>query len=176
MQVGRVERRRDVFGAERLDPVVVVRLKPRTKEPRGVVRRLPAYGLGVPTQRIDGRRSSKDAKAKLVGLDLHHADKVIEEDVWEASRGSLHVQQVIQYLPPEGRRRRERVIVDLVATRPRGQEHHSYTYDLRTYTEDQWLRLLDRSPLRRLAVHDAQGRLPVGTAPLPYQIEVLGRR
>jgi len=112
----------------------------------------------------------------LVGLDLHHPERVIEEDVWEAARGGLHVTQVIQYLPPPAGGRAERVIVEVVAVRARGTTHHSHAYDLRTYTEDEWRLLLDRSPLRRLATCDASGRPHPGTARLPYQLEVLAPR
>ncbi len=115
----------------------------------------------------------------LVGLDLHDAARLGDEDVWIGTRGRLQVTQVVQYLPPERGSRRERVVVEMVARRPRGAEHHGFAYDLRTYTERQWTALVDRSPLRRLAVCDASGR-PVAdedrTARLPYQLEVLGHR
>lgn len=113
----------------------------------------------------------------LVGLDLHDPElAMVDEDVWAATRGSLTVQEVIQYLPPEDDGRREEVIVELMATRPRGTEHHSYSYALRTYTEQQWDRLVSRSALQRVGVHDAKGRPHQGTAQLPYQYEVLKAR
>jgi SAM-dependent methyltransferase len=118
----------------------------------------------------------------LVGMDLHHRGRAIEEDVWRGRRGRLEVTQVVQYLPPRAASRRERVIIEMMADRPRGREHHSFMYDLRTYTEQQWLALLNRSPLRRLAVCDARGRPvpPAGkrarAARLSYQIEVLTSR
>ncbi len=115
----------------------------------------------------------------LVGIDLLHGDREPEEDVWEAARGPLRVQQVIQYLPPEDRRRREQVVVELVVTRPSGTAHHGYTYDLRTYTARQWSRLVARSALRRVGVCDAAGREVPAAAwdePRPYQIEVLSPR
>ncbi|HOX27042.1 MAG TPA: class I SAM-dependent methyltransferase [Candidatus Krumholzibacteria bacterium] len=112
----------------------------------------------------------------LVGIDLHHENRVIEEDVWEGARGGLHVTQVVQYLPPAAGDRRERVIVEVMATRPRGVEHRSHRYDLRTYTEREWRALVDGSALRRRATFDARGRPREGTARLPYQIEVLEPR
>ena len=121
-------------------------------------------------------RSLAPGGVYLVGLDLHDPGRVPDEDVWEATRGSLSVQQIIQYLPPTGRARTERVIVELVVTRPRGVEHHSYAYDLRTYTERQWRDLIGRSALRRIATCDGNGRPVEGTARLPYQIEVLAPR
>ena len=121
-------------------------------------------------------RSLTPGGVYLVGIDLHHPDRADDEDVWQATRGSLGVQQIIQYLPPTGRARTERVIVELVVTRPRGIEHHSYAYDLRTYTEHQWRDLIGRSALRRVATCDQNGRPVEGTARLPYQIEVLAPR
>jgi SAM-dependent methyltransferase len=116
----------------------------------------------------------------LVGLDLHHDQRQVEEDVWQAARGRLEVTQVVQYLPPGPGSRREQVIVEVVVRRPRGVQHHSFTYDLRTYTESQWGSLVDRSALRRLRVCNASGRpldaVAAGSARLPYQIEVLERR
>ncbi len=112
----------------------------------------------------------------LQGMDLHHPDRAADEDVREARRGGLAVQQVIQYLPPEGRARREGVIVELVVKRPRGTEHVSYRYDLRTYTQRQWSSLVERSALRHVATCDGEGRPYQGTALLPYQIEVLAKR
>jgi SAM-dependent methyltransferase len=112
----------------------------------------------------------------LVGIDLHHAGREPDEDVWTATRGALSVQQVIQYLPPEGRARIETVIVELVITRPRGTEHAGYRYGLRTYTAGQWDALVNRSALRRVATCDRAGRPVDRTARLPYQIEVLAPR
>ena len=121
-------------------------------------------------------RSLTPGGVYLVGIDLRDPGRVPDEDVWEATRGSLSVQQIIQYLPPTGRARTERVIVELVVTRPRGVEHHSYAYDLRTYTERQWRDLIGHSAFRRVATCDQHGRPVEGTARLPYQIEVLAPR
>ena len=112
----------------------------------------------------------------LVGLDLHDSDHVPDEDVWESARGRLRVRQVVQYLPPEGRERVEQVIISMVVMRPRGTEYRNAAYPLRTYTEEQWSRLVGRSALRRIAVCDANGRPREGTARLPYQLEVLAPR
>lgn len=112
----------------------------------------------------------------LVGLDLLHPGQTAEEDVSTGARGRLRVTQIVQYLPPVTGSRRERVIVEMVVDRPRGREHHSFAYDLRTYNPRQWSSLIARSALRRLAVCDASGRPVARTARLPYQIEVLAER
>ncbi len=100
-----------------------------------------------------------------------------EEDVWVGVRGRCRVTQVVTYLPPEpqsGGARRERVISHLMVERPCGIEHLDSCYELRTYSEREWWRLLRRSDLGRVAVVDAKGRpLPtrgspaVGRATLP---------
>ena len=60
----------------------------------------------------------------------------------------------------------------------KGRDHNSadvYRYDLRTYTERQWVSLLNRSPFGRAAVLDRNGR-DRGDRTLPYQLEVLAAR
>ncbi len=94
-----------------------------------------------------------------------------EEDVWTAARGRCRVTQVVNYLPLRGRR--ERVLSHLMVERPRGVTHRDEIYELRTYTESQWVRLLAGSPLERRAVLDRFGR-PRDGRPLAYQLEVLG--
>lgn len=109
----------------------------------------------------------------VVGLDLHHAEVVPDEDVWEGRRGRLRVCQVIQYLPPVAGSRVEEVIVEMMVGRPRGTAHHSWRYSLRTYTEAQWCEALRDAGWRRLATCDARGH-PVGPdLRLAYQLEVL---
>jgi len=84
-----------------------------------------------------------------------------EEDVWVGTRGRCRVTQVVTYLPPEpqsGRARCETVISHLMIERPRGIEHLDSSYELRTYSEREWLRVLRRSDLDRVAVVDGKGR------------------
>jgi SAM-dependent methyltransferase len=101
------------------------------------------------------------------------------EDTWEGRRGRCAVQQVVQYLPPEGeieiRRRSERVISHLRVSRPRGEEHIRSTYALRCYSRGQWRRLLGRSALRLLEVVNEVGE-QIDPAEAGYGIYVLGRR
>lgn len=93
-----------------------------------------------------------------------------EEDVWTAARGRCRVLQVINWEPLSGRR--ERAHVQVVIRRPRGEEHRTATYDLRTYTEVQWDRAVAASPFRTAASLDLHGRPRDGRG-LPYRIEVL---
>ncbi len=100
-----------------------------------------------------------------------------EEDVWTAIRGRCKATQLVSYLPPGpgSRSRRERVLAHTMIERPRGTEHHDHVYDLRTYTERQWLSLLRRSPFARATVLDRNGR-DRGERSLPYQLEILVAR
>lgn len=109
----------------------------------------------------------------IVGLDLHHPDVLPDEDVWRGARGRLQVQQVVQYLPPGQGERFEEVIMQLMVTRPRGTEHHGWSYRLRTYDEAQWSAVIDAAGWRRLEVCEASGHASPAGSPLPYQLDVL---
>ncbi len=115
----------------------------------------------------------------IVGVsltDYRHLEP--EEDVWEGVRGRCRVSQLVNYLPPEPgtpRARIETVISHLSVIRPRGTTHLDQRYDLRTYDQGQWDRVVARSRLRRIASCDAAGRPLDGRRP-PYQLEVLVRR
>ena len=107
----------------------------------------------------------------VVGLSLQDpAGESASEDVWTGARGRCRVVQAVQYLPPEGRSRRERVISHLAVTTPSGTDHLDETYDLRTYTPRQWLALLERSALRPAALLDEGGRPIPGGAESPRPV------
>ena len=95
-----------------------------------------------------------------------------EEDVWEAARGGCRVLQVINWEPVG--ERVERAHVQLVVTRGEREEFISAGYDLRTYSADQWRRLVEASPLTTVASLDLRGR-DRADRDLPYQIEILRR-
>jgi len=109
----------------------------------------------------------------VVGLDLHHPHVFPDEDVWTGARGRLQVQQVVQYLPPSESSRREQVVVQMMVTRPRGAEHHGWSYDLRTYDIGQWSTLVAAAGWGRVATYDGAGHPTDPAAVLPYQLEVL---
>jgi hypothetical protein len=108
-------------------------------------------------------------------------DARFEEDVWRGTRGGCRVTQIVNYLPPHfhsPRRERcsrwETVVSHLVIERSGGVEHRDHRYELRTYTQEQWRRLVDRSSLRHVASVDAGGR-PLEDRIPPYQLEILRR-
>lgn len=79
------------------------------------------------------------------------------EDVWVGRRGRCEVTQVVQYLPPDRRRRRERVINHLTVLTPRRERHLDNSYELRSYSGAQWVRLLGESAFEPVAVVDETG-------------------
>ena len=117
----------------------------------------------------------RDGGAYLVGLDFHRPGTGTEEDVWIASRGRRRVTQMVNYLPPAPGQRIETAVSHVMIERPRGVEHLDLLYELRTYTEREWLAALGRSPLKRAASLDMRGR-PRDGRDLPYQYELLIKR
>ena len=93
------------------------------------------------------------------------------EDVWEGSRGRLHVRQVVNYLPA-AHDRFERVVSHLEITRPSGIERVDSTYGLRSYNADEWCSLLDRAGWGVVAMVDEQA-LPIERLELGYGLFVL---
>ncbi|MEM9065573.1 MAG: class I SAM-dependent methyltransferase [Planctomycetota bacterium] len=81
------------------------------------------------------------------------------EDIWEATRGSTHLHQLISYDPPtDPADRFEQVRSVLTVTRGmREPEQHISHYRLRTYNENQWYKLVAKSPLEPAGVVDEQG-------------------
>jgi SAM-dependent methyltransferase len=124
-------------------------------------------------------RLLKPGGVYAVGISLtEYGAEMPAEDLWIGVRGRCRVLQLVNYLPPPSRgpcARRERMISHLMIERPSGTEHRDHVYDLRCYSEAQWLRLLRCSALRRIAVLDASGK-PRENRTLPYQYEVLGHR
>ena len=97
------------------------------------------------------------------------------EDIWEGSRGSLAVRQIVQYLPPEDPCDRfERVHNVLQVTRPSGTSTIPSAYRLRTYDRWQWQAVIDDSPLTLAGCVDEDGK-PMDAPTLGYAIWILRR-
>ena len=97
------------------------------------------------------------------------------EDVWQAARGPVSVTQTVQYIPPTGKTggaRTERVLSHLAIERPSGTEHRDSTYALRTYSLDQWLDLIARSPCSIDETTDDEGN-PCEPGESGYRLYVL---
>jgi SAM-dependent methyltransferase len=108
-----------------------------------------------------------------VGISLRGEQEPPDEDLWQGRRGRCRVTQVVNYLPPPRRTaRREWVVSHVTISRPRGQEHRDDLFALRSYTPRQWVNLLERSALQRVASLDGRGR-PLAAGLPPYQIELL---
>ncbi len=101
--------------------------------------------------------------------------EMASEDVWVGARGPCRVTQVVNYLPAESSDRSETVLSHLHIHRPSGDEHRDSVYTLRSYSLDEWTRLVGRSALRIARVTDHDG---IDTDPpaLGYAMFVLARR
>jgi len=121
----------------------------------------------------DMRRVLRQGGLYVVGLHLSaYGLEPITEDVWEGARGSLRVTQVVQYEPPRGSGRRERVVSEMVVATPRRERHVGSVYHLRTYSRAQWRGVVERAGLRIAGVVDEQGR-DAGEAEGAYALFVL---
>jgi SAM-dependent methyltransferase len=110
----------------------------------------------------------------LVGISFsRYGEEEPTEDVWTARRGSCSVRQIVQYLPPERRKRMERVFSHLQVDRPRGRSYLDSSYHLRSYDLDQWKGVIRRSPLHRVGAIDDLGNPVTDDIETSYQIEVL---
>ncbi|MEQ8770827.1 MAG: class I SAM-dependent methyltransferase [Phycisphaerales bacterium] len=99
------------------------------------------------------------AYAVGIGMSFPDWDEPVE-DVWTAARGRTRVTQTVQYLPPAGTSRVERVVSHVQVRVPTRERHIDSTYDLRTYSLEQWYDLIAASPFRIAGVvgetgHDA---------------------
>lgn len=108
------------------------------EETRGALRRGGVYVVGISLSVYGGEGPS--------------------EDVWVGRRAGATVTQAVQYLPPSGRGRGERVISHMTVTARGVERHIDSRYVLRRYDLGQWTRLVDRAGMRILGVVDERGR------------------
>jgi len=93
------------------------------------------------------------------------------EDVWTGARGQLSVTQLVQFLPPTADERIEKVINHLTVRTPTTETHADSAYDLRSYSREEWLDLIARSPFDLAAIVDEFGN----DVPRNEQDEYVGR-
>lgn len=122
-------------------------------------------------------RALKPGGAYALGVGLAAYGLETEtEDVWTGRRRGTTVTQVVQYIPARGGRdRRERVLSHITVSRARRSSDFDVAYDLRTYSKDEWFKLLDRSALSIAAVCDERGEETPAVAP-GYFVFILRRR
>lgn len=89
------------------------------------------------------RRSLRPGGVYALGLDLcdYRFPEPDEED-WTAECGRESLSDIVETLPPERHRRRERVIHFLTVTRGASRRLYQSEYDLRSYDWEQFRRLL----------------------------------
>ncbi len=124
-------------------------------------------------------RSLNPSGIYIVGLSLSlYRLESPTEDVWSGSRDGTRVTQVVQYIPPEGngsKDRDEHVHSHLTITSGKNTRHTDSTYTLRTYSLDQWRKLIAKSPFEVIGVTDQDG-VPTKPSPLGYNVFILAPR
>jgi SAM-dependent methyltransferase len=79
----------------------------------------------------------------VLGLDLAaYGEDLPDEEVWTARRGGKTITHVMETLPPESKRRRERVINFVTVPGPRGTKVRESAYDLRSYDSGELANLI----------------------------------
>ncbi|TPW20487.1 MAG: type 12 methyltransferase [Elusimicrobia bacterium] len=101
------------------------------------------------------RRSLKPRGLYALGLDLcDYSRPEADEEVWTARRGGLSIEDVVETVPPDRLRRRERVIHFLRA----GGRLYKSEYDLRSYDWPQFQRTFRAAGFRLAGAYDAWRR------------------
>jgi ubiquinone/menaquinone biosynthesis C-methylase UbiE len=108
------------------------------------------------------RTCLKPGGVYLVGLEVSEPQLASpSEDVWDARAEGLTIKQLVSYIPPAAGSRDEQVISHLVISSGRGRakvtRHVDSTYTLRTYTREQWGKLVDRAGFAIAGVYHADG-------------------
>ncbi len=79
----------------------------------------------------------------VLGLDLAlYGEDLPDEEVWTARRGGKTITHVMETLPPEAKRRRERVINFVTVPGPRAEKVLESAYDLRSYDSGELANLI----------------------------------
>ena len=116
------------------------------------------YGDAVVYDILHAAGTAAEAR-RLVGLSItEYGAERPTRDVWTAARGRCHVEQTAHYRPPEPSDRKETVRSRIRVRTPAGCERRECVFTLRTYTGDELLALIDRSPLRLERVLDVEWR------------------
>ncbi len=95
----------------------------------------------------------------LLGLDLAaYGEDQPGEEVWSVRRGGKTIKHVMMTLPPEPRKRRERVINFVSVPAARGEKVFESAYDLRSYDSGELAGLIRRTKFALRACYGYDGR------------------
>lgn len=125
------------------------------------------------------RRALAPGGVYAVGISLSvYGAEGPTEDVWKGTRKGISVKQVVSYTPSPGRvtarERAERVVSVLEIRRGKKTEIRSGSYDLLSFSREQWERAIGRSGLRVIGiVNESARRFDPGK--LGYAIWLLAR-
>lgn len=176
-----VDKRLFRLGVARMERFDVARLAPSWKfelafNPINTIRHLETdEALLAHLRRVHDALRPGGVYAVGLSLSMYGAEQE-SEDVWEGSRGSLKVQQFVQYIPPETPNdRREHVHNVLHVTRPSGTSTIPSAYCLRTYDRSQWDSIIEASPFSLVGCVDERGRT-IAAPSLGYALWILQRK
>ncbi len=95
----------------------------------------------------------------VLGLDLanYGLDQPDEED-WSVTRGGRRYTHVMMTLPPDARRRRERILNFVTVPTPRGQKVLESIYDLRSYDSEELAALILKTPFALAGCYGYDGK------------------
>jgi SAM-dependent methyltransferase len=100
-------------------------------------------------------RSLRPGGVYVVGLDLvDYADNLPDEEGFEVLQKGRKLQHLYMTLPPDRKKRRERIINFITVDHRVLQDE----YDLRSYDAGQWRRLIAASPFRLAGTYTAEGK------------------
>ena len=95
----------------------------------------------------------------VLGLDLAaYGEDQPDEEVWTARRGGRTIKHVMMTLPPEPRRRRERIINFVTVPGARGEKVLESSYDLRSYDSGELANLILGTKFSLPACYGYDGR------------------
>jgi len=104
-------------------------------------------------------RSLRPGGVYVVGLDLvDYSDNLPDEEGWEVVHRGRRLRHMYLTLPPDRKRRLERIVNFITAETRRGDRVLQDEYDLRSYDAAQWRALIDKSPFSLGGVYDADGK------------------
>jgi SAM-dependent methyltransferase len=95
----------------------------------------------------------------ILGLDLaDYGNDLPDEEFWTARRGGKTIKHVMMTLPPEARKRRERIINFVTYPTARGEKVLESSYDLRSYDSGELANLILKTKFSLPASYGYDGR------------------
>lgn len=104
-------------------------------------------------------RALRPGGVYVVGLDLaDYGQAQPDEEGWEVKHRGRRLKHLLMTLPPDRRRRREKVVNFVTIETRRGDRVLQDEYDLRSYDVVQWKALIAKSAFRLVATYTQEGQ------------------